>query len=62
MRNAIPTSMPPPCNELDRSAAEVRAALRQDPDARFLFNRLQSVYARRLDLSRRLAAPATSST
>ena len=48
--------------QLDRSAAEVRAALRQDPDARFLFNRLQSVYARRLDLSRRLVAPATSST
>jgi hypothetical protein len=48
--------------QLDRSAAEVRAALAQDPDARFLFDRLQSLYARRLDLSRRLASPATSPT
>lgn len=41
--------------EIDRSAAEVRAALRKDPDARFLFERLQSLYARRLDIARRLA-------
>lgn len=41
--------------ELDRSAAEVRAALRKDPDARFLFERLQSLYARRLDIAQRLA-------
>lgn len=40
---------------LDRSAADVRAALHEDPDARFLFDRLQSLYARRLDLARRLA-------
>lgn len=41
--------------EIERSAAEVRAALRKDPDARFLFERLQSLYARRLDIARRLA-------
>jgi len=42
-------------HQIDRSAAEVRAALHQDPDARFLFDRLQSLYARRLDLAQRLA-------
>jgi hypothetical protein len=48
--------------EIDRSAAEVRAALRKDPNARFLFERLQSLYARRLDLSRRLASNPISAT
>lgn len=43
--------------ELDRSAAEVRAALRRDPDALYLFERLQSVYAQRLALAQRLATP-----
>src|SRR3546814_13279787 len=42
-------------HEIDRGAAAVRAALRQDPDARYLFDRLQSLYAQRLDLSRRLS-------
>ena len=46
--------------EIDRSAAAVRAALRQDPDARYLFERLQSLYAQRLDLSRRLSTPTAS--
>jgi len=43
-------------HELDRSAAQVRMALARDPDARFLLDRLQSVYARRLALTQRLAA------
>ncbi len=43
-------------HEIDRNAAAVRAALHQDPDARYLFERLQSLYALRLDLSRRLSA------
>jgi hypothetical protein len=42
-------------HEIDRNAAQVRAALHQDPEARYLFERLQSLYALRLDLSRRLA-------
>lgn len=41
--------------QLDRSAAEVRAALALDPDAIFLLERLRHVYARRLSLSQRLA-------
>lgn len=41
--------------ELDRGADQVRAALRKDPDARYLLQRLQSLYARRLDLAQRLA-------
>ena len=41
--------------ELDRSAAEVRAALARDPDALHLFHRLQHIYAHRLALSLRQA-------
>ena len=47
-------------HEIDRGAAAVRAALRQDPDARYLLNRLQSLYAQRLDLSRRLSTSTLS--
>ncbi|MDN5781476.1 MAG: hypothetical protein L0H23_05545, partial [Luteimonas sp.] len=50
-------------HEIDRNAAQVRAALHQDPGARHLFERLQSLYAQRLDLSRRLSTlPAAVST
>lgn len=42
-------------HQLDRSAAEVRAALARDPDAAFLLEQLQRVYAQRLSLTRRLA-------
>ncbi len=41
--------------QLDRSAAEVRSALAQNPDARFLLERLQKLYAQRLALTQRLA-------
>jgi hypothetical protein len=40
--------------QLDRSAAEVRAALARDPDAIFLLEQLRRVYAQRLSLTRRL--------
>jgi hypothetical protein len=46
-------------HEIDRNAAQVRAALQQDPDGRYLFERLQSLYALRLDLSRRLSTLST---
>lgn len=41
--------------QLDRSAALVRSALTQDPNARFLLERLQKLYAQRLALTQRLA-------
>jgi hypothetical protein len=41
--------------ELERSAAEVRAALARDPDALHLFHRLQRIYAHRLALNLRQA-------
>jgi len=41
--------------QLDASAAAVRDALAQDPDARFLLQRLQRIYAQRLSLTQRLA-------
>lgn len=38
---------------LDRSADQIRDALRRDPGARFLFERLRRTYAQRLALTRR---------
>ena len=45
----------PTLQELDRSAAQIRTALTRDPDARFLLDRLQHTYERRLQLTQRLA-------
>jgi hypothetical protein len=42
--------------ELDDSVALIRAALAQAPDSRFLFDRLQRVYAQRLSLTQRLVS------
>ena len=41
--------------ELDGSATAIRAALADQPDARYLLEQLRRVYARRLDITRRLA-------
>ena len=45
----------PALRELDRSAAQIRTAMTRDPDARFLLERLQRTYARRLALTQRMA-------
>lgn len=50
-----PAAEPAALRQLDRSAAEVRSALAQNPDARFLLDRLQKLYAQRLALTQRLA-------
>lgn len=41
--------------QLDRSASQIRTAMAQDPNARFLLDRLRSTYERRLQLTRRLS-------
>lgn len=41
--------------QLDQGVAQVRSALAEDPQARFLFDRLQKLYAQRLALTQRLA-------
>lgn len=41
--------------QLDRTAADVRAALKQAPESRLLLTQLKRIYARRLDLSQRFA-------
>ena len=43
----------PGLEALDRSAAEIRSALQQNPDSRLLLERLRETYTRRLALSRR---------
>ena len=45
----------PALRELDRSAAQIRSALQQDPGARFLLDRLRRTYAMRLELTQRAA-------
>lgn len=49
-------AMPAILAELDASADTIRAALAQAPDSRFLFDRLQRVYAQRLSLTQRLVS------
>lgn len=45
----------PALHDLDRSAAQIHAALARDPDARFLLERLRRTYAQRLALTQRAA-------
>lgn len=58
LQAATPQSLPPrvetvTLQELDRSADQIRDALKRDPGARFLFERLRRTYAQRLALTRR---------
>ena len=48
-----PANWQPGLEALDRSAAEIRTALQQNPDSRLLLERLRETYTRRLALSRR---------
>jgi len=49
----VHASWQPGLEALDRSAAEIRAALRVNPDSRLLLEQLRQTYSRRLALSRR---------
>ena len=51
----------PELQVLDQSAAQIRTALSRDPNARFLLNRLQSTYTRRLELTQRMARTSLAS-
>lgn len=53
--HGVPVSDPRALRQLDRSAAQVRSALAEHPDSRFLLERLQKLYAQRLALTQRLA-------
>ena len=50
---SVPAGWQPGLEALDRSAAEIRSALQQNPDSRLLLERLRETYTRRLALSRR---------
>jgi hypothetical protein len=54
--SARPAVVAPEIKLLDQSAAQIRTALTRDPNARFLLDRLQHTYIRRLELTQRLAA------
>ena len=49
----VPANWQPGIEALDRSAAEIREALRAQPDSRLLLERLRATYTRRLALARR---------
>lgn len=49
----------PALRELDRSAREIRAAIKRDPGATFLLDRLQRTYTLRLELTQRSLGQAT---
>jgi hypothetical protein len=55
------SAVAPELKVLDRSAAQIRTALQRDPDARFLLDRLQRTYTRRLELTQRLAETSLAS-
>ena len=61
LNHGVGARAPQELHVLDRSAAQIRTALRRDPDARFLLERLQRTYARRLELTQRLAQPTLTS-
>lgn len=50
---SVPANWQPGLEALDRSAAEIRVALQQNPDSRLLLERLRNTYTRRLALARR---------
>ncbi len=52
----------PALAELDRSAAQIRDALAQDPRSRHLLEQLQRTYALRLELTRQAAMATTGLT
>ena len=51
--NATHANWQPGLEALDRSAMEIRQALKKNPDSRLLLERLRETYTRRLELSRR---------
>jgi len=61
LNHGVSARAPQELHVLDRSAAQIRTALRRDPDARFLLERLQRTYERRLELTQRLAQPTLTS-
>lgn len=58
----VPAELRPALQELDASAAAIRTALGQQPDAGFLLGQLQRTYAKRLELTRMVALPAPADT
>lgn len=49
----MPVPLQAAAAELDRSASQIREAMRRDPQSSFLLERLRDVYAQRLRLSQR---------
>ncbi|SBV35664.1 conserved hypothetical protein [uncultured Stenotrophomonas sp.] len=57
-QDTVPAELVPALHELDASAAGIRSAIAQSPDAGFLLGQLRRTYALRLELTRQGLAAA----
>jgi hypothetical protein len=61
-QDTVPAELVPALHELDASAASIRSAIAQSPDADFLLGQLRRTYALRLELTRQGLAAAGLAT
>jgi len=61
-QDTVPAELVPALHELDASAAGIRSAIAQSPDAGFLLGQLRRTYALRLELTRQGLAAAGLAT
>jgi len=58
----VPSDLQPALRDLDDSAAQIRTALRERPDAGYLLGQLRRTYDKRLELTRMAALSAPTGT
>ncbi|HEY9255477.1 MAG TPA: hypothetical protein VIP30_13175, partial [Stenotrophomonas sp.] len=56
----VPAELQPALRDLDASAAQIRSALRERPDADYLLGQLRRTYDKRLELTRMAARDASA--
>jgi len=56
----VPADLQPALRDLDASAAQIRSALRERPDAGYLLGQLRRTYDKRLELTRMAARDASA--
>jgi len=59
-QGAVPADLQPALRDLDASAAQIRSALRERPDAGYLLGQLRRTYDKRLELTRMAARDASA--
>ncbi len=59
-QGAVPADLQPALRDLDASAAQIRSALRERPNADYLLGQLRRTYDKRLELTRMAARDASA--